>query len=66
MSLTVVMAVFVLGCDLLIYVLLKRIYGENPRRRSRRVASKKNPLRARQVHPRLGTFASQSLSGRHS
>jgi hypothetical protein len=51
MSLTVVMAVFVLGCDLLIYVLLKRIYGENPRRRSRRVASKKNALRARQVIP---------------
>jgi hypothetical protein len=38
MSLTVFLAICILGCDLLLYILFQWIYGEKRRERSRRLA----------------------------
>jgi hypothetical protein len=41
MSLTVFLAICILGCDLLLYILFQWIYGEKRRERSRRLASRR-------------------------
>jgi hypothetical protein len=48
MSLTVFLAICILGCDLLLYILFQWIYGEKRRERSRRLAArrKKGPVLA--------------------
>jgi hypothetical protein len=38
MSLTVFLAICILGCDLLLYILFQWVYGEKYRERSRRLA----------------------------
>jgi hypothetical protein len=41
MSLTVFLAIGILGCDLLLYILFQWIYGEKRRERSRRLAARR-------------------------
>jgi hypothetical protein len=40
MSLTVFLAICILGCDLLLYILFQWVYGEKRRERSRRLAAR--------------------------
>ncbi len=40
MSITVFLAICILGCDLLLYVLFQWIYGEKHRRHARRIAAR--------------------------
>jgi len=46
MSLTVFMAIGILGCDFLLYVLFQWIYGEKHRKRARRSATRRQKSRA--------------------
>lgn len=41
MSLTVFLAICILGCDLLLYILFQWIYGEKRRENSRRLAARR-------------------------
>jgi hypothetical protein len=41
MSLTIFLAIFILGCDLMIFVIFKWAFGEKYRARARRVAIRK-------------------------
>jgi len=47
MSVTVFLAICILGCDFLLYVLYQWIYGEKHRKHARRVAARR---RNRQTH----------------
>jgi hypothetical protein len=59
MSLTVFLALSILGCDFLLYALFQWIYGEKHREHARRVAAreKRRALSTRQAgHPRVLPF----------
>jgi hypothetical protein len=46
MSLTVFLAICILGCDFFLYVLFQWIYGEKHRNHARRVAARRDKRRA--------------------
>lgn len=46
MSLTVFLAICILGCDFLLYVLFQWVYGEKHRKHARRVAARAEKRRA--------------------
>ena len=46
MSLTIFLALCILGCDFLLYVLFQWVYGEKHRKHARRVAARQEKRRA--------------------
>jgi len=65
MSLTVFLAICILGCDFLLYVLFQWVYGEKHRNHARRVAARRERRRALSANqtdqPRVLPFRQHAL-----
>jgi hypothetical protein len=61
MSITVFLAICILGCDFLLYVLFQWIYGEKHRKHARRVAARAKKRRALST-PTLSSTAAEAAS----
>lgn len=68
MSLTVFLAICILSCDFLLYVLFQWVYGEKHRKHARRVAArdkKRGALSSKDADtPRVVTFPERSMQYR--
>lgn len=68
MSLTVFLALCILGCDFLLYVLFQWIYGEKHRKHARRIAARRErhrTLSAKEVvQPKVIAFPQRSMQHR--